>query len=70
MRNRKLALSKLKVKSFVTEAKQSSLLKGGQKCPLYTHDGIICDLITLDPQGVTCNSTGNTDDPTGLSGTV
>lgn len=65
MKSKKLVLKDLRLRSFITDTIAADQIRAGLKCPLYTHDDLICDLNTLDPQGVTCNSTGNTDNPTG-----
>ena len=65
MAHKRLTLNDLRIKSFVTETKQTEKLVGGIYCPETFDEYTYCP--STDPHDQGCASTGNTDDPTGMN---
>ena len=63
MEKKNITLSDLKIKSFITSLISTDKLMGGQVCPEYSRALEYC--VTAEHMGG-CESTGNTDDPTGI----
>ena len=69
MKTKKLNLSQLSIRSFVTTLNDQQHVKGGTICPDESNagptlciTGNVCETLVVE----TCHSTGTTDDTTGL----